>query len=186
MSGQVGHALSGLSKLWDDGRQLAGLYRRYHPDPTARPPGTGALTTAFALWENGDLPGALSAYDDLVRRFAADPAMAVSVRRGRIAAAGVLADQGELQQTLTRCDKIIAQYSPDSDPAAVTDVLFARLYRMAALAGRQWAGQAPASAREALACADVIDAICCGFGDGGDQSLGVRVRLVHVTVLYLK
>jgi hypothetical protein len=69
---RAGKVVDGIDKVRDMSDKVLEIYRE-HPDPAAHPQVADALITkAFTLIQGGSLAEALSVYDDLADRFAAD------------------------------------------------------------------------------------------------------------------
>lgn len=177
----AGKVVDGIDKVRAMCDEVMEIYHQ-HPDPAAHPQVADALITkAFTLHETGRLAEALSVYDDLVSRFAADtdPSVARPVRLARINATWLLNKLQRFEETLTRCGEIVARYGTDPDPVVVVDVLTARLNWMEALGGLQ-------RMDEAMSCFAEIASICDGVGRGGAQRRAVRARQDHVAALGMK
>jgi tetratricopeptide (TPR) repeat protein len=177
----AGKVVDGIDKVRDMSDKVLEIYRE-HPDPAAHPQVADALITkAFTLIRGGSLAEALSVYDDLADRFAADtdPSVIRSVRVARINATAILNKLQRFGETITRCREIVERYGTDPDAAVVADVLSARLNEMEALAELQRSG-------EAISRFDVIISICDEFDSGGGGDLEVRMRRDRVSAMGMK
>jgi hypothetical protein len=164
-----------------EARDVMAEFRGQQTGPAAPPQVVSELILkAVALVRDGRPDEALPVYDDLVRRFGtdSDPTVIRLVRRARISGTDALCRLQRFEDAATHCGEIMERYGADPDPVVVADVLSARLIQLLALAQLQ-------RFDEAASCSGEIDSICDGYDSGGAGDLGIRVRQVHVSALFL-